>query len=273
MGINARHAKAFARVNATVIAVGAVAHAVASPAMAVAARGDMRKLAAGDWLSLYASSLVKTAAFVVLITTTGELAVVAPFLADNQNGIAGTNTSFARGVDGYLPALAQALRWWLVFVLKSFIFEVIFDFLHYWGHRLSHEFPRLYRFHRSHHKFLHPNPLATYQQHPYDIVFTNLVPNVVAVLLLRNVLGLTFGGFDYTLLMCYKVFVEIAGHAGVESTATSFPQCAPLPQALGIELRTYDHDLHHSFPGMACNFSKRFTLWDRLFGTYKIKPV
>ena len=58
----------------------------------------------------------------------------------------------------------------------------------------------------------------------------------------------------------------VAGHCGCHSDATSFPQCVWLPRLLGIALTTRDHDAHHTRP-KACNFAKRFTLWDRAFGT------
>jgi sterol desaturase/sphingolipid hydroxylase (fatty acid hydroxylase superfamily) len=75
------------------------------------------------------------------------------------------------------------------------------------------------------------------------------------------------GARFFELLWAYKVWVEVAGHTGVDAPrATSFPQCVWLPRALGCALRTAEHEQHHLSPG--CNFSKRFTLWDRVFGTY-----
>eukprot|EP00516_Mucochytrium_quahogii_P011245 CAMPEP_0203790250 /NCGR_PEP_ID=MMETSP0100_2-20121128/3938_1 /ASSEMBLY_ACC=CAM_ASM_000210 /TAXON_ID=96639 /ORGANISM=" , Strain NY0313808BC1" /LENGTH=234 /DNA_ID=CAMNT_0050693363 /DNA_START=580 /DNA_END=1284 /DNA_ORIENTATION=- len=191
-----------------------------------------------------------------LMTSAGEtISMLAAFKLFDTNRVS------QRGSPGLL-------RWYGTFVLKSFLYETVFDFFHYWTHRVCHEVPWLYRFHKSHHKFLHPSPLATFHQHPFDIAFTNILPNLLALSLLRRFTGVNFYGFEYTLLMSYKTFVEIAGHAGIESHATSFPQFAPLPKALNMELRSNDHDLHHSAPLKACNYSKRFTLWDKVFGTY-----
>ncbi len=67
-------------------------------------------------------------------------------------------------------------------------------------------------------------------------------------------------------LLGYKVFLEVAGHSGLHWRGSCFPQLMALPAALGMEIRTEDHDMHHS--RLTCNYSKRFTLWDRLFGTY-----
>lgn len=75
---------------------------------------------------------------------------------------------------------------------------------------------------------------------------------------------------QFHLLLAYKTFVEIAGHTGKFSRATSFPICPPLPQLFGMALVTADHELHHTQSHY--NFSKRFILWDRLFGTYKLPP-
>lgn len=45
--------------------------------------------------------------------------------------------------------------------------------------------------------------------------------------------------------------------------------CRYSPLSLQTVARTQvDHDLHHTSRGRACNFSKRFTLWDKIFGTY-----
>jgi sterol desaturase/sphingolipid hydroxylase (fatty acid hydroxylase superfamily) len=47
----------------------------------------------------------------------------------------------------------------------------------------------------------------------------------------------------------------------------SFSQCVWIPRAFNISLYTEDHTLHHS--NNNCNYSKRFSLWDKAFGTYK----
>ena len=97
------------------------------------------------------------------------------------------------------------------------------------------------------------------------MLLSNLLPVAVATLTVPR-----FTALQYHLLLAYKVFVEVAGHTGKLSRATSFPVCPLLPQNLGMALVTADHDLHHT--SSHCNFSKRFILWDRVFGTYT-KPA
>jgi sterol desaturase/sphingolipid hydroxylase (fatty acid hydroxylase superfamily) len=67
-------------------------------------------------------------------------------------------------------------------------------------------------------------------------------------------------------MMWYKTMQEIAGHSGKKLKGSSFIPCIWLPRAFGIELYSQDHELHHKLP--AWNFSKRFSLWDKVFGTF-----
>jgi sterol desaturase/sphingolipid hydroxylase (fatty acid hydroxylase superfamily) len=67
--------------------------------------------------------------------------------------------------------------------------------------------------------------------------------------------------------MIYKVYLEISGHLGMYLTSNSFVQFVWLPRIFGIEMYAKDHYLHHAHNN--CNYAKRFTIWDKLFGTYK----
>lgn len=68
-------------------------------------------------------------------------------------------------------------------------------------------------------------------------------------------------------IVVYKNFIEISGHSGkILYPTTSFPQFMWLPKWLNIELYCEDHDNHHFINN--CNYSKRFSLWDKVFNTY-----
>lgn len=150
----------------------------------------------------------------------------------------------------------------LLFIPLSFLFEVIFDFFHYWSHRLVHQ-GLLYKFtHKKHHKYRNPVTIITYYQDPIDLLLTNSLPTLLSLILLPM-----FSLFQYHLLLVYKEFIEISGHCGKRLRPTSsFSQCIWLPRVLNIHIYTEDHDLHHSANN--CNYSKRFSLWDKMFGTY-----
>lgn len=151
------------------------------------------------------------------------------------------------------------------FVAVSFCFEVLFDFFHYWTHRLSHEIPVLYRMlHKTHHRHHYPHAIHTFCHSPLDLVWSNTLPVVCALLLSPFAIDLG----SWHLILLYKTFIEVSGHTSRISFPTgSFPQFIWLPRWLGISLYTEDHTLHHVHG--SCNYGKRFSLWDRVFGTYR----
>lgn len=155
----------------------------------------------------------------------------------------------------------------VTFIPMSFLFEICFDFFHYFSHRLLHH-KYLYKyFHKKHHTFKHPSAIITFYQEPVDLVLTNSLPTIAALYFCHQIVY-RFSYFQFHLIIIYKSFVEISGHCGSKMYPTSsFTQCIWLPKALGIELYTENHDLHHS--ANHCNYAKRFSLWDKIMGTYK----
>jgi sterol desaturase/sphingolipid hydroxylase (fatty acid hydroxylase superfamily) len=149
----------------------------------------------------------------------------------------------------------------LYFIPQTFIFEIIFDFFHYWSHRLIHSSTILYSVvHRLHHIDSHISCLSELNHDPADYILTNLIP----LFLTQKIYPLS--AYFLFIEFWYKSMVEIGGHIGKDLKTTSFPQCIYLPILFRIELRPADHNKHHMIS--SCNFSKRFSLWDRIFGTY-----
>ena len=151
----------------------------------------------------------------------------------------------------------------ILFIPISFIFEIIFDFFHYITHRLLHS-KYLYKYlHKVHHKFKHPISITSYYQDPLDLIITNSVPTILSLSFTKNI-----SYRQFNIILIYKTFIEISGHCGkICYPACSFPQFIWLSKLLQIELYTEDHDLHHSLNN--CNYAKRFSLWDKVFNTYK----
>lgn len=158
---------------------------------------------------------------------------------------------------------------YLLFIPKSLIIELTFDFGHYWTHRYCHRNKILFKYvHHDHHTHSHPGPLSTYCQSHFDVLFTNILPWYVAM-----TFGPSLTMWQYHLFVCYKTFIEVAGHSGFDTNGPSFPQFPLLPwickkmNFTTIVLYNKEHDWHHYKP--TANFSKRFSLWDRIFGTYE----
>jgi sterol desaturase/sphingolipid hydroxylase (fatty acid hydroxylase superfamily) len=102
---------------------------------------------------------------------------------------------------------------------------------------------------------------TTFNQHPLDLLFTNILPVFVATLCLSG------STWFLSNQMIYKTLIEVGGHSGKDLRGTSFQQFIWLPKYFGIELYSRDHNLHHLKP--MNNFSKRFNLWDKVFGTFQ----
>jgi sterol desaturase/sphingolipid hydroxylase (fatty acid hydroxylase superfamily) len=151
-----------------------------------------------------------------------------------------------------------------LFIPLSFIYELTFDFFHYWMHRISHENKYLYKYlHKKHHKYNNINSCITYYQSPFDLILTNSLPQIMSLLIFPY-----FSRLEYEIINIYLKYQEISGHNGHKTYPTScFGQCIWLPRILNIELYSEDHYLHHSLNN--CNYAKRFSLWDKLFNTYK----
>lgn len=155
----------------------------------------------------------------------------------------------------------------LYFIPISFMFEIIFDFFHYWSHRMMHQNKTLYQIiHKDHHRFNYPIPITTFFQHPIDLLISNSTPSFISFFIITRLFGFGITKFLFKLIMTYKIYIEIAGHCGKEMKTPSFPQFIWIPKLLHIELYTVNHDLHHSSNN--CNYSKRFSIWDKAFGTY-----
>ena len=155
----------------------------------------------------------------------------------------------------------------LLFIPVSFIFEIIFDFFHYWTHRMVHHNTFLYvNIHKKHHIHIYPTTILSFYQDPFDLIITNSIPFVFTLYFVVSFMHLPISIFTLNMLIVYKSYIEISGHSGKKLYPSgSFPQCIWLPQFFGIQLYTEIHDYHHTHTHY--NYSKRFILWDKVFGT------
>lgn len=151
----------------------------------------------------------------------------------------------------------------LYFIPNSFIFEIIYDFFYYWTHRALHANKYLYKkIHKKHHEYIYPIPILAFYMHPLDNLLSNIMPFIITLTIIpRKSL------FTILMILVYKLNIEVVGHSGKKINTSSFPQMFLLPKLLNIELYVNDHDKHHIYNNH--NYSKRFSLWDKVFGTYK----
>jgi sterol desaturase/sphingolipid hydroxylase (fatty acid hydroxylase superfamily) len=132
----------------------------------------------------------------------------------------------------------------------------------YWGHRLSHRIPLLWRFHAIHHSAEEMDWLVNSRAHPVDLLFTRLCG--LAPMYLLGFAQPMSNSMDLA-----PVLVTIAGtlwgffiHANVNWRLGFFEQILSTPAF---------HHWHHTNDGerfINHNYSAMLPWVDRLFGTY-----
>lgn len=138
---------------------------------------------------------------------------------------------------------------------------------YYWGHRLCHEVPFLWRFHAVHHSAEHVDFLVNTRAHPVDMVFGRLCALAPMFALglgtpLAGTGGLLSGGL-------VPVLVTLAG------TAWGFFVHANLRWRLGpvewLVATPAFHHWHHTRSGpLNKNYASTLPALDRLFGTHHL---
>jgi sterol desaturase/sphingolipid hydroxylase (fatty acid hydroxylase superfamily) len=153
-------------------------------------------------------------------------------------------------------AAVAALPLWARMVAAMVVGEVGF----YWGHRLSHEIPLLWRFHAIHHSAEHVNFLVNSRAHPVDMVFTRLCG---LVLLYATGLAGTVGPHPAlvpTLVLFVGSMWSFFIHANLRW------RLGPLEEL--ISSPAFHHWHHSRDDHRDHNYSSMVPVMDRVFGTF-----
>jgi sterol desaturase/sphingolipid hydroxylase (fatty acid hydroxylase superfamily) len=126
------------------------------------------------------------------------------------------------------------------------------DLCIYWGHRISHQIPFLWRFHKVHHTAEHLDWLAAHREHPVDNLYTRTLENAPVFLL----------GFPLEVIAGFVTFRAIWGMVIHSNTALPL---GPLRYVLGAPRL---HHWHHAKEHPDCNYGNLMPLMDVVFGTY-----
>eukprot|EP01111_Echinosteliopsis_oligospora_P006934 TRINITY_DN2141_c0_g1_i1.p1 TRINITY_DN2141_c0_g1~~TRINITY_DN2141_c0_g1_i1.p1 ORF type:complete len:294 (-),score=50.73 TRINITY_DN2141_c0_g1_i1:77-958(-) len=145
--------------------------------------------------------------------------------------------------------------------LYTFSWQILFclvgeDALHYFLHRFFHT-PWFYQnIHKEHHYYAAPFGLSATYAHPVEVIFLG-IPTFAPVLAIRPHF------FTFYSWFIIRQLDAVLTHSGYEFPWIPFQI---LPYYGGTEF----HDYHHK--AFKCNYGSRFTLLDRLLGTYKPAP-
>ena len=137
---------------------------------------------------------------------------------------------------------------------------LLVDFFHYLSHRIHHQIPVLWRFHRLHHADKKVDAMTTVLHHPFEIISAFII-NISCYVL-----------FDIPVIIIL-VHALIAGlHAPFTHTRITLPE--RLNRWLSYFIITPNfHRVHHSINLKEGNnnFGIIFPFWDKLLGSYCYK--
>jgi sterol desaturase/sphingolipid hydroxylase (fatty acid hydroxylase superfamily) len=138
----------------------------------------------------------------------------------------------------------------------------VYSLAGYLIHLAEHKTPWLWRIHRVHHLDTLLDVSTSQRHHPLE-----LIANVLILVAVTIVFGLTA-----SFLIVYETSnaaIDFFSHANIR-----------LPESLDRIVRLVFvtpnmHSLHHSShqPETDSNYGEVFTVWDRLFGTYRSEPA
>ena len=168
---------------------------------------------------------------------------------------------FTAGMQPFLPPLGislAALPLWL----EALLAMVIFGFVTYWLHRVYHQIPLFWRFHRIHHSDRIIDPSTSLRHHPGEVALS------FAVLQL-TVFALHPSPQTVAIIAVTERCFAVATH-----TSLTLPGWAE--RVLGLIFITpQQHSVHHSdyAPETNTNYGTVLNIWDRIFATFRPRPV
>ena len=161
-------------------------------------------------------------------------------------------------VAGQTVGAGLAVRFSWPWAVTLVVLVVADSFVSYWTHRAMHAVPALWRIHRVHHSDMLVDVSTSLRNHPLELLVS------IPVLILIFVLGAPPSAVvaAQTILLAAAIWQ----HADIEPSR--------FERILATLLITPAiHRLHHS-PERALhdgNYGGLITLWDRLFGTFRIR--
>lgn len=151
--------------------------------------------------------------------------------------------------------------------LQAALYPLVTDFWFYWYHRLMHDVPFLWSFHRTHHLTKHPNALLTLFADTEQEIFDIAVIPTLAYFTMKA-MGLEMGFYAYYFCHGYVWFTELLGHSGLRVHLYAASPISGVLSYFGLELALEDHDLHHRTGWKSShNYGKQSRMWDVIFGT------
>jgi sterol desaturase/sphingolipid hydroxylase (fatty acid hydroxylase superfamily) len=171
-----------------------------------------------------------------------------------------------------LDANGAAFAWsWTGFLGVTILVAVIADFCTYWVHRLHHQIPSLWPFHKVHHSAEVLTPVTVYRKHPVYDFFSGIVEAFPVGALQGLVLFFSLGNIEYVTLgganIVYVVFNFLGSNLRHSHIWLDFG-----PALSRLFISPAQHQVHHSRNPVHFNknYGEMLALWDWMFGTLYI---
>jgi sterol desaturase/sphingolipid hydroxylase (fatty acid hydroxylase superfamily) len=133
----------------------------------------------------------------------------------------------------------------------------LFELGGYGYHRLAHKVPLLWRLHQIHHASESLDWLASFRQHPLEILLMTLAQNALLVLA-----GIPLGAHTIVVVMLKLATVFV--HANLRVPDGPWDWFVATPRF---------HHRHHQLGGVTRNYASLLPAIDRMFGTYSAETA
>ena len=161
---------------------------------------------------------------------------------------------------------------WVPFFWGFLIIAIADDLTQYWYHRLHHQIPWLWRFHRTHHSASYMGmAMASRQNIIYTFFFSQIYLTIILIYL-----GL---GYPALFVKALKTLIVTFAHSSIKWDKPFYKYKVLHPVAWVLERLISTPATHHAHHSSSTddgvgyykgNFGNMFFLWDVIFGTAHI---